>query len=293
MGANTLEVTGFFDEATASVAYVAADPATRRCVLIDPVLDFDRNARATHTEFADRMAAFVTENGLAVEWVLDTHPHADHFSAAAYLKDKFAAPMAIGDGVLEVQRIWAELYNLPELATAGAAPWDRLFFDGDSFSVGAIEGRVMATPGHTAASITYLIGDAAFVADTLFMPDGGTARADFPGGDARALFRSLTRILALPPATRLYTGHDYRPNGREPRWLSTVEEQRCENKHLAGMTEDAFVAMRQKRDATLPLPALMLDALQVNLRGGRPPPPEADGTAYLKIPLNRFPPGRG
>ncbi len=287
------EVTGFFDEATGSVAYIAADPATRRAAIIDPVLDFDRNARATHTEFADRMAAFIEQNGLSVEWVLDTHPHADHFSAAHYLKEKFSAPMAIGEGVLAVQRIWADLYNLPELAAAGATPWDRLFADGDTFAVGAIPARVMATPGHTAASITYLIGDAAFVADTLFMPDGGTARADFPGGDARALFASLVRILALPGETRLYTGHDYRPNGREARWLSTVAQQRHENKHLAGMTEDAFVAMRQKRDATLALPALMLDALQVNLRGGRLPPPEQNGTAYLKIPLNRFPPKKG
>jgi glyoxylase-like metal-dependent hydrolase (beta-lactamase superfamily II) len=292
MGAAKPEVTGFFDEATASVAYVAADPATRRCAVIDPVLDFDRNARATHTAFADRMAAFVEKSGLTVEWVLDTHPHADHFSAAAYLKEKFAAPMAIGEGVLAVQRIWAEIYDLPELADAGAAPWDRLFFDGDTFSVGSIEARVIATPGHTAASVTYLIGDAAFIADTLFMPDGGTARADFPGADANALFRSLTRILELPPETRLYTGHDYRPNGREARWMSTVAEQRCGNKHLAGMTEDAFVAMRTKRDATLALPALMVDALQVNLRGGRLPAPEANGTSYLKIPLNRFPPRR-
>lgn len=287
------EVTGFFDEATGSVAYVAADPATRRCAVIDPVLDFDRNARATHSEFADRMAAFVGENGLTVEWVLDTHPHADHFSAAAHLKEKFGAPMAIGEGVLAAQRVWAELYNLPELAAAGARPWDRLFFDGDGFSVGSIEGRVMATPGHTAASVTYLIGDAAFVADTLFMPDGGTARADFPGADARTLYRSLMRILDLPAETRLYTGHDYRPNGREARWLSTVAQQRRENKHLAGVAEDAFVAMREARDATLPMPALMVDALQVNLRGGRLPPPEADGVSYLKIPLNRFPPRRG
>jgi glyoxylase-like metal-dependent hydrolase (beta-lactamase superfamily II) len=234
----------------------------------------------------------VAENGLTVEWVLDTHPHADHFSAAAYLKEKFGAPMAIGEGVLAVQRIWAELYNLPELTAAGAAPWDRLFFDGDTFSVGSIEARVIATPGHTAASVTYLIGDAAFIADTLFMPDGGTARADFPGADAHALFGSLTRILALPPETRLFTGHDYRPNGREPRWMSTVAQQRCGNAHLAGMTEDAFVAMRTKRDATLALPALMVDALQVNLRGGRLPAPEANGVSYLKIPLNRFPPRR-
>ncbi len=237
------------------------------------------------------MPAFIEQTGFPAG--VGTHPHADHFSAAHYLKEKFSAPMAIGEGVLAVQRIWADLYNLPELAAAGATPWDRLFADGDTFAVGAIPARVMATPGHTAASITYLIGDAAFVADTLFMPDGGTARADFPGGDARALFASLVRILALPGETRLYTGHDYRPNGREARWLSTVAQQRHENKHLAGMTEDAFVAMRQKRDATLALPALMLDALQVNLRGGRLPPPEQNGTAYLKIPLNRFPPKKG
>ncbi len=290
MGGARPEVTGFFHEATGSVAYVAADPASGRAAIIDPVLDYDRNARATFTDAADEIIAFLAANGLTVEWVLDTHPHADHFSAAHYLKELLGCPMAIGDGVKAVQRIWKKIYNLPDFPADGAA-WDRLFADGDTFSVGGIEARVMATPGHTAASVTYLIGDAAFVADTLFMPDGGTARADFPGGDARALYRSLKRILALPPETRLFTGHDYRPNGREARWQSSIAEQRRANPHLAeGLDEEAFVALRQCRDATLPLPALMVDALQVNMRGGRLPEPEDNGVSYLKIPLNRFPP---
>ena len=292
MVANRPEVTGFFHESTGSVAYVAADPTTGCCALIDPVLDYDRCARATYTDFAQRMVAFVKDNGLTVEWILDTHPHADHFSAAAFLKEQLGAPMAIGEGTIAVQKIWKKIYNLADFATDGSQ-WDRLLADGEHISVGSLDVRVMATPGHTAASVTYVVGDAAFVADTIFMPDGGTARADFPGGDAAQLYRSIQGILALPSDTRLFTGHDYRPNGREARWMSTVGQQRRDNAHLNGMTEDAFVAMRTKRDATLPLPALMVDALQVNMRGGRLPEPEANGVSYLKIPLNHFPPHRG
>lgn len=283
------EVTGFFHEDTNSVAYIAADPATARCAVIDPVLDFDRNARATYTDFADRMLGFVRERGLEVEWVLDTHPHADHFSAASYLKEKLGGQTAIGTRVVAVQRIWKEIYNLPGFPADGSQ-WDRLFEDGERFRVGGIEAEVLFTPGHTAASIAYRIGDAAFVHDTLFMPDSGTARADFPGGDARALWRSIRRLLALPPETRIFTGHDYMPGGREPRWGSTVAEQRARNIHVHdGVAEEEFVRKREERDAELPLPALMLDALQVNMCGGRLPEPEANGTSYLKIPLNRFP----
>lgn len=290
---NRPEVTGFFHEPTNSVAYVAADAETRRCAIIDPVLDFDRNARSTYTDFADGMLAFVRERGLEVEWILDTHPHADHLSAAAYLKEALGVPMAIGECATIVQKIWKEIYNLPDFPADGSQ-WDRLFRDGEGFRIGALDARVMFSPGHTAASITYLIGDAAFVHDTLFMPDGGTARADFPGGDARQLYRSIQQILALPPETRIFTGHDYRPDGREARWMSTVAEQRRDNIHLrGGVTEEQFVAMRRQRDATLSLPALMVDALQINMRGGRLPEPEANGTAYLKIPLNYFPPHRG
>ncbi|WP_457852674.1 MBL fold metallo-hydrolase [Siccirubricoccus phaeus] len=281
-------VTGFYHEDTNSIAYVAADPATGRCAIIDPVLDFDRARRGTHTTFADRMVAFVREQGLTVEWILDTHPHADHLSAAPYLKEVFGAPTAIGEHVVTVQRIWKEIYNLPGFPADGSQ-WDHLFKDGERFRIGELEAEVIFSPGHTAASITYVVGDAAFVHDTLFMPDGGTARADFPGGDARALYRSIRRILELPPGTRLFTGHDYQPGGREPKWESTVAGQREHNIHLrGGVTEDAFVRAREERDRTLSLPGLLLDALQVNIRGGRLPEPEANGVSYLKIPLNYF-----
>lgn len=288
MSSNRPTVTGFYHEDTNSIAYVAADPVTQRCAIIDPVLDFDRACRGTHTSFADRMATFVREQGLTVEWILDTHPHADHFSAAPYLKEVFGAPTAIGEQVIRVQNIWKKIYNLPDFPADGPQ-WDRLFKDGERFRVGELETEVLFSPGHTAASISYVIGDAAFVHDTLFMPDGGTARADFPGGDARALYRSIQRLLALPPETRVFTGHDYQPGGREPKWESTVAEQRAHNTHLrGGVTEEAFVEAREARDRTLPFPALLLDALQVNIRGGRLPEPEANGVAYLKIPLNQF-----
>ncbi len=291
--ANRPEVTGFYHEATSSIAYVAADPATGRCALIDPVLDYDPKARATHTEFADRMLAFVRDNGLTVEWILDTHPHADHLSAAAYLKDTLGAPTGIGEHAVKVQEIWKDLYNLPDFPADGSQ-WDRLFADGEAFSVGDIAASVLYSPGHTVASVTYLIGDAAFVRDTLFMPDGGTARADFPGADAHALYRSIQRLLALPPETRVFTGHDYQPGGREPKWESTIAEQRKNNTHVGGgVSEDDYVKMRTERDETLPLPALMIDALRINMNGGRLPEPEANGTSYLKIPLNRFPPRKG
>ncbi len=281
-------VTGFYDKETSSIAYVVADPATKRCAIIDPVLDFDRACRGTHTAFADRMAAFVGEQQLTVEWILDTHPHADHFSAGPYLKELFGAPTAIGEHVIRVQKIWKEIYHLPDFLTDGSQ-WNRLFADGDRFRVGDLEAEVIFSPGHTAASITFVIGDAAFVHDTLFMPDSGTARADFPGGDARALYRSIRRILSLPPETRVFTGHDYQPGGREPQWESTVALQRRDNIQAHdGVTEDAFVRVREERDRKLPFPGLLLDALQVNIRGGRLPEPEANGISYLKIPLNRF-----
>ena len=281
-------VTGLYEEETNSIAYVVADPTTGRCAIIDPVLGFDHACRGIHTEFADRMAAFVRERGLTVEWILDTHPHADHLSAAPYLKAVFGAPMAIGEHVVAVQKIWKDIYHLPDFRADGSQ-WDRLFADGDHFCVGELEGKVIFSPGHTAASITYIVGDAAFAHDTLFMPDSGTARSDFPGGDARALYRSIRRILSLPPETRLFTGHDYQPGGRPLRWESTVAEQRERNTHVHdGVTEDEFVQAREQRDQTLPFPSLLLDALQVNMRGGRLPEPEANGVSYLKIPLNRF-----
>lgn len=281
-------VTGFYDEETNSIAYVVADHATKRCAIIDPVLDFDRACRGTHTAFADRMAAFVRKQQLTVEWILDTHPHADHFSAGPYLKEMFGAPTAIGERVITVQKIWKEIYHLPDFPADGSQ-WNRLFADGDRFRIGDLEAEVIFSPGHTAASITYVVGEAAFVHDTLFVPDSGTARTDFPGGDVRALYRSISRILSLPPETRLFTGHDYQPGGRAPRWEATVAEQRQHNIHVHdGVTEDEFVRLREERDRTLAFPGLLLDALQINIRGGRLPEPEANGVSYLKIPLNYF-----
>ena len=284
-------VHGFYDEGTGSVAYVVADPETTRCAIIDPVLGFDRASNGTDTRLADEIVEYIRVQGLTVEWVLDTHPHADHMSAVAYLGDRLGAPTGIGERVAAVQEIWADIYHLPELQAEDRRHWDYLFAEGDRFRIGGLEVEVIFSPGHTAASITYLIGDAAFVHDTLFMPDAGTARADFPGGDARALYRSIQKILALPPETRLFTGHDYRPGGRAARWESTVAEQQARNIHLRnGGGEEGFVRLREERDRTLPLPGLMLAALQVNLRGGRLPEPEANGTSYLKLPLNRFDP---
>lgn len=282
------KVRGFHDHKTGSVQYVAWDPATKHCAIIDPLRDFDDKSGSTATVHADAILAFIAEQGLTVQWILDTHPHADHFSAAHYLKQKTGAPMAIGARVTQVQRLWQRLYNWPALATDGSQ-WDRLFSAGDAFRLGAIEGRVMASPGHTLASVSYVIGDAAFIHDTIFMPDSGTARADFPGGSARALWASIQAILALPDETRLFTGHDYEPGGRHARWESTVGEQKRSNAHLVDMTQERFIALREARDATLPMPKLILPSLQVNLRGGRLPEPEDDGRRYLKIPLDALP----
>lgn len=279
------DVKGFFDPRTWSIQYVVSDPATGKCAIIDPVLDYDEKSGATRTDHADEILAYVSEQGLTVEWILDTHPHADHFSAGAYLKEKTGAQTAIGAHIIDVQNLWKGLYNWPEFPADGRQ-WDRLFADGDRFKIGELDARVMFSPGHTLASITYVIGDAAFVHDTLFMPDSGTARADFPGGSARALWNSIQAILALADDTRIFTGHDYQPGGREPRWESTVAEQRQDNPHIAGQTEESFVALRQARDATLPMPKLILHALQVNIAGGRIPEPENNGRRYLKIPLD-------
>ena len=278
-------VTGFHDERTGSIQYVVVDPATKACAIIDPVFDFDEKSGATATTNADAILDFVRREGLTVAWILDTHPHADHFSAAHYLRGKTGAPTAIGAHVVDVQRLWRDIYNWPDMKTDGSQ-WDRLFADGDTFKVGELEGRVLFSPGHTLASVTYVIGDAAFIHDTIFMPDSGTARADFPGGSARVLWNSIQRILALPDETRLFTGHDYRPGGRNAKWESTVAEQKRSNPHLAGMTDERFVALREARDRTLPMPKLILHALQVNTRGGRLPEPEGNGRRYLKFPLD-------
>jgi glyoxylase-like metal-dependent hydrolase (beta-lactamase superfamily II) len=281
----TPEVIGFYHEATGSIAYLVIDPATKHAAIIDPVLDYDEKSGRVWHDAADSLLAAIKERGLKIDWILDTHPHADHFSAAPYLKEKLGAPMAIGEKITIAQGIWTKIYNLPANAFSGSA-WDRLFKDGDTFKIGSLDGRVMFSPGHTACSITYVIGDAAFVHDTIFQPDYGTARCDFPGGSARELYHSIQAILALPDATRMFTGHDYRPNGRPAAWESTVGEQKRTNPHLKGNpSEQEFVQTREARDKTLPMPKLILHALQVNLRGGRLPAPENNGRSYLKIPV--------
>jgi glyoxylase-like metal-dependent hydrolase (beta-lactamase superfamily II) len=278
-------VKGFFDPRSWSIQYVVSDPTTKTCAIIDPVLDFDEKSGATGTVNADAILDYVAENGLTVEWILDTHPHADHFSAAHYLQEKTGAPTAIGEHVIDVQRLWKDIYNWPELSADGSQ-WNHLFAPGDRFKIGSLHAHVLFSPGHTLASITYVIGDAAFVHDTLFMPDSGTARADFPGGSAKTLWRSIRNILALPDETRVFTGHDYQPGGREPLWESTVGDQKRLNLHLVGKSEADFVALREARDRTLPMPKLILHALQVNVRGGRLPEPEGNGRRYLKFPLD-------
>ena len=282
------DVTGFYDAPTGSIQYIVGDPNTRKCAIIDPVLDFDPRSGSTRTTSADQLLRYIEAHGLTLEWILDTHPHADHFSAAGYLKDMTGASTAIGERAIEVQKLWKSIYNLADVSMDGAQ-WDHLFADGERFAVGDIEARVLLSPGHTLCSVTYVIGNAAFVHDTLFMADSGTARTDFPGGNARQLWRSIQRILHLPAGTRLFTGHDYRPNGREAQWETTIAVQKEHNLHLKDCDENKFVKLREKRDRSLPLPTLMLPALQVNIAGGRLPMPENNGHRYLKIPLNAFP----
>jgi len=279
------DVKGFYESRTGSIQYVVSDPTTGRSAIIDPVLDFDEKSGATATRSADMILDYVHKNNLTVEWILDTHPHADHFSAAGYLSEKTGAPTGIGEHVVRVQALWKRIYNSPAFPADGSQ-WNRLFKDGERFRIGQLDAEVIFSPGHTLASITYIIGDAAFIHDTIFMPDSGTARADFPDGSASVLWKSIQRILGLPDETRLFTGHDYCPGGREARWESTVAGQKRSNPHLANKNEAEFVALRNARDKTLPMPKLILLALQVNIVGGRLPDPEANGTRYLKFPLN-------
>lgn len=284
------EVTAFYDPPTGSVQYVVTDPVTRRCAIIDPVLDFDERSGAISTRNADALMAYIVGEQLTLEWILDTHPHADHFSAAAYLKARTGAPMAIGKHVIDVQLLWRNIYNWPYFVADGSY-WDRLFEDGDTVWIGMLPFKVLYSPGHTLASVTYLIGDCAFVHDTLFMPDSGTARCDFPGGSAIGLWHSIGKILALPDETRVFVGHDYCPGGREPRWESSVAEQKATNIHMKKCrTEEEFVALRETRDKTLPMPRLILFALQVNICGGQLPVPEPNGKRYLKFPIDALPP---
>jgi glyoxylase-like metal-dependent hydrolase (beta-lactamase superfamily II) len=281
-------VKAFFDEPTFTVSYVVHDAETRRAAIIDSVLDYDPDSGRTSTASADAVIAYVKEAGLAVDWLLETHAHADHLSAAPYLKEKLGGQIAIGEHIVTVQEVFGGLFNAGPDFRRDGSDFDRLFKDGDQFAIGNLAVTVLHVPGHTPACIAYVVGDAVFVGDTMFMPDYGTARADFPGGDARQLYRSLRRILELPGSTRLFMCHDYLPQGRNHyTWESTVEAQRKGNVHAHdGITEDAFVAMREARDATLALPRLILPSVQVNMRAGHLPPPEDNGVSYIKIPLN-------
>ncbi|MCR8547882.1 MBL fold metallo-hydrolase [Salipiger sp. P9] len=284
-------VKSFWDEATGSWQYVFHDPATMKGAIVDPVWDYDPQAGATATTNAQKILDYVRETGIEIVWILDTHPHADHFSAAPWLKEKLGAPTAIGEKVTGVQKLWTGIYNLPGDVPQDGSQWDRLFADGDAFMVGEIPVKVMFSPGHTLASVTYVAGDAAFVHDTFMMPDSGTSRADFPGGSSKELYGSLQRILALPDDTRLFVGHDYAPKGRAAQCVATVAEHKAANIHLKDAPSEAeYRAVRDARDATLPLPKLMLAALQINIRGGRKPAAENNGRSYLKIPLDYFEP---
>ena len=280
-------VKAFFDEATFTVCYVVSDPATRHAVIIDSVLDYDAASGRTSTSSADDVIAYAQENDLTIDWILETHVHADHISAAPYLKEKLGGQVAIGSDVAAVQSTFKGVFNLVDLVADGSQ-FDRLFDDGDTFEVGSIVGRVIATPGHTPACLTYVIGDSAYVGDTLFMPDFGTARTDFPGGDAALLFDSIQKILALPDDTRLFMCHDYKAPGRDVyAWETSVAEQRESNIHInKDVTKSQFVEMREGRDSQLGMPKLLLPAIQVNVRAGQLPAPEDNDIRYLKIPIN-------
>jgi glyoxylase-like metal-dependent hydrolase (beta-lactamase superfamily II) len=280
----------FFDPKTWTVTYVVWDPATRRAAVIDPVLDYDFKSGHTSTASADQVLAYLTEHTLQVDWILETHAHADHLSGARYLQQQVGGRIAIGENIRAVQATFKKLYNLERSFLPDGSQFDHLFKDGETFRIGDVEATAMLVPGHTPADMAYLIDGAVFVGDTLFMPDVGSARADFPGGDAHQLYRSIHRLLALPPETRVYVCHDYPPATREPRWQTTVAEQRGHNIHVHdGIGEDAFVAMRQARDATLEVPTLILPSIQVNVRAGALPPADDNGVSYLRIPLNTLP----
>jgi glyoxylase-like metal-dependent hydrolase (beta-lactamase superfamily II) len=280
------EIRAFFDEPTNTVSYLVWDPATKEAAVIDPVLDWDHRSGTADTAFADRVLAAAAAEGLAIRWVLETHAHADHLTAAPYIKARTGAPIGIGEHITEVQRIFRPVFDASDLKPEGG-DFDRLFRDGERFALGALEVEVMHLPGHTPADVAYRIGQDVFVGDTIFMHDYGTARADFPGGDARRLYRSIRRLLALPPETRLWMCHDYKAPGRDAfAWQSTVAEQRAHNPHVKdGVTEEEFVAFRTARDATLAAPTLLLPSIQVNIRAGRFPAAEENGVRYLRIPV--------
>lgn len=283
-----LAVKGFFDEPTFTASHIAYDPATRHGAIIDSVLDYDPASGRTSTASADRLIAFVRQEGLTIDWLLETHAHADHISAAPYLKEKLGGQIAIGAAITTVQKVFGDLFNFGDEFARDGSQFDHLFKDGDTFAVGEIPAIVLHVPGHTPADLAYVIGDCAFIGDTLFMPDYGTARADFPGGDARQLFHSIRRLLSLPEDTRIFLCHDYKSPARNHYvWETTVGAQKAHNIHVHdGVAEEDFVSMRTKRDATLDLPNLILPSVQVNVRGGKLPPAESNGKRYLKIPLD-------
>nr|WP_315466324.1 MBL fold metallo-hydrolase [uncultured Rhodoferax sp.] len=280
-------VHAFFDPATWTVSYVVSDAATKHCAIIDPVLDYDSKSGRTSTASAQKLAAFVREQGFTVDWILETHAHADHLSSAHYLKGELGGRLAVGARITQVQKVFKGIFHLEEAFRPDGSQFDVLLEDGQTLPLGDLELRALSVPGHTPACMAYHVGDAVFVGDTLFMPDVGTARCDFPGGDAHQLYRSVQRLLALPDETRLFMCHDYPPAGRDAEWESSVAQQRSSNIHVhAGINEESFVAMRQARDATLAMPNLILPSVQINIRAGEMPPAESNGVAYLKIPLN-------
>jgi glyoxylase-like metal-dependent hydrolase (beta-lactamase superfamily II) len=284
------EVIGFFDEATFTVSFVVKDPNGSACAIVDSVLDFDYSSGRTDTRSADRVIAYVQENNLDVQWLLETHVHADHLSAAPYIQEKVGGKIGIGQNITVVQDTFGKVFNEGTEFQRDGSQFDELFKDGDSFHIGQMRAEVLHTPGHTPACNTYVIGDAAFVGDTLFMPDFGTARCDFPGGSAETLYNSIQKILALPPETRIFVGHDYKAPGRDEfAWETTVAEQRELNIHVGeGKDEAAFIKMRNDRDATLAMPKLIIPSLQVNMRAGNMPEPDEQGDVFLKVPVNKI-----
>ncbi len=282
-------VTSFFDKDTNTISYVVRDPASKACAVIDSVLDFDYAAGRISYHSADAMVAFIREQGLALEWLIETHVHADHLSAAPYIQAALGGKIGIGEQITTVQDTFGKVFNEGTEFQRDGSQFDRLFADGDTYEIGTMRALALHTPGHTPACMTHVVGDAAFVGDTLFMPDGGTARVDFPGGDARLLYRSIKRVLSLPAQTRLFMCHDYGPNGRDIRWETTVGEERAHNVHVHdGISEDEFVRMRTERDATLGMPKLIIPSIQINMRAGQLPPPDAEQRRFLKVPLNGF-----
>ncbi len=285
------DVTGFFDEATNTISYVVQDPQGRACAIIDSVLDFDHASGRTDTVSADAIIKFVRDNDLVLEWLLESHVHADHLSAAPYIQDKLGGKIGIGQNITVIQDTFGKVFNEGTEFQRDGSQFDSLFKDGDSFHIGQLRADVIHTPGHTPACLTYVIGDAAFVGDTMFMPDFGTARCDFPGGSSAELYQSIQRILSLPDQTRIFVGHDYKAPGRdEYAWETTVAEQRAMNVHVGGdhNSQEEFVAMRDARDETLAMPKLIIPSIQVNMRAGQMPEPDEEGDIFLKIPVNKL-----